>query len=171
MCELPHTSLVVQKMQRDQKTPWHWRLFACWDGTAGAGGEGSGDHGFDLAVCAGHFTGCQGVPTPASIAPSPSAKPLKCRGARALVRAIHSSIASSSLTTVNSNAALSGSGTVGSTVINARGFLVPGPVGVPGIHLASTKFGPIPDSHFGHESQQCYWPSSRNFLRRREPHQ
>jgi len=28
-----------------------------------------------------------------------------------------------------------------------------------------------PDSHFGHESQQCYWPSSRNFLRRREPHQ
>jgi hypothetical protein len=21
--------------------------------------------------------------------------------------------------------------------------------------MASTKFGPIPDSHFGHESQQC----------------
>src|SRR5690349_11916741 len=41
----------------------------------------------------------------------------------------------------------------------------------PIIHMASTKFGPIPDSHFGHESQQCYWPSSRNFLRRREPHQ
>jgi len=28
---------------------------------AGAGGEGSGDHRFDLAVCAGHLTGCQGV--------------------------------------------------------------------------------------------------------------
>jgi len=24
-------------------------------------GEGSGDHSFDLAVCAGHLTGCQGV--------------------------------------------------------------------------------------------------------------
>ena len=23
----------------------------------GAGGEGNGDHGFDLAVCAGHLTG------------------------------------------------------------------------------------------------------------------
>jgi hypothetical protein len=39
-----------------------------------AGGEGSGDHGFDLAVCAGHLTGCQGVLTPPSIAPSPSAR-------------------------------------------------------------------------------------------------
>ena len=27
----------------------------------------------DLAVCAGHLTGCQGVLTPPSIAPSPSA--------------------------------------------------------------------------------------------------
>src|SRR6516162_7160558 len=30
----------------------------------GAGGEGSGDHSFDLAVCAGHLTGWQGVLTP-----------------------------------------------------------------------------------------------------------
>jgi autotransporter-associated beta strand protein len=45
---------------------------------------------------------------------------------------VNGSIASSSLTTVNSGAALLGSGTVGSTVINAGGFLVPGPVGVPG---------------------------------------
>src|SRR5262249_38294119 len=36
------------------------------------------------------------------------------------------SIASSSLTTVNSGAALFGTGTVGSTVINSGGFLVPG---------------------------------------------
>jgi hypothetical protein len=28
----------------------------------------------DLAVCAGHLTGCQGVLTPPSIAPSPSAR-------------------------------------------------------------------------------------------------
>ena len=45
---------------------------------------------------------------------------------------VDGSIASSSLTTVNSGAALIGSGTVGSTVVNAGGFLVPGPVGVPG---------------------------------------
>ena len=45
---------------------------------------------------------------------------------------VNGSIASSSLTTVNSGAALIGSGTVGSTVVNAGGFLVPGPVGVPG---------------------------------------
>ena len=44
---------------------------------------------------------------------------------------VNGSIASSSLTTVNSNAALLGSGTVGSTVVNARGFLVPGTI-VPG---------------------------------------
>jgi uncharacterized protein with beta-barrel porin domain len=36
------------------------------------------------------------------------------------------------LTTVNGGAALIGSGTVGSTVVNAGGFLVPGPVGTPG---------------------------------------
>ena len=42
------------------------------------------------------------------------------------------SIAASSLTTVNSGAVLLGSGTVGSTVVNAGGFLVPGPVGTPG---------------------------------------
>ena len=36
-------------------------------------GEGSGDHRFDLAVCAGHLTGWQGVLTPPSIAFSPSA--------------------------------------------------------------------------------------------------
>ena len=35
----------------------------------GAGGEGSGDHGFDLAVCAGHLTGWQGALTPPFIAP------------------------------------------------------------------------------------------------------
>jgi autotransporter-associated beta strand protein len=45
---------------------------------------------------------------------------------------VDGSIASSSLTTVNNDAALHGSGTVGSTVINAGGFLVPGPVGTPG---------------------------------------
>ena len=45
---------------------------------------------------------------------------------------VNGSIASSSLTTVNSGAALLGSGTVGSTVINSGGFLVPGPVGTPG---------------------------------------
>jgi autotransporter-associated beta strand protein len=44
---------------------------------------------------------------------------------------VDGSIAPSSLTTVNGGAALSGSGTVGSTVINAGGFLFPGPV-VPG---------------------------------------
>ena len=45
---------------------------------------------------------------------------------------VNGSIASSSLTTVNSGAALLGSGTVGSTVVNTGGFLVPGPVGTPG---------------------------------------
>jgi autotransporter-associated beta strand protein len=45
---------------------------------------------------------------------------------------VDGSIASSSLTTVNSGAALIGSGTVGSSLVNAGGFLVPGPVGVPG---------------------------------------
>ena len=45
---------------------------------------------------------------------------------------VNGSIASSSLTTVNSDASLNGSGTVGSTVINSGGFLVPGPVGTPG---------------------------------------
>jgi YVTN family beta-propeller protein/autotransporter-associated beta strand protein len=45
---------------------------------------------------------------------------------------VSGSIASSSLTTVNGGAALLGSGTVGPTVINSRGFFVPGPVGVPG---------------------------------------
>ena len=45
---------------------------------------------------------------------------------------VDGSIAASSLTTVNSGAALLGSGTVGATVINSGGFLVPGPVGTPG---------------------------------------
>ena len=45
---------------------------------------------------------------------------------------VNGSIASSILTTVNSGAVLNGSGTVGSTVINSGGFLVPGPVGTPG---------------------------------------
>ncbi|WP_426614610.1 hypothetical protein [Bradyrhizobium sp. McL0616] len=45
---------------------------------------------------------------------------------------VDGSIASSSQTTVNSNGALGGSGTVGKTLINAGGFLVPGPVGTPG---------------------------------------
>jgi hypothetical protein len=40
--------------------------------------------------------------------------------------------APSSLTTVNSGGALHGSGTVDNTVINAGGFLVPSPVGLPG---------------------------------------
>ena len=39
---------------------------------------------------------------------------------------VNGSIAPSSLTTVNSGAVLLGSGTVGSTVVNAGGFLVPG---------------------------------------------
>ena len=34
------------------------------------------DHRCDLAVCAGHLTGCQGVLTPPSIALSPSAPQL-----------------------------------------------------------------------------------------------
>jgi len=42
------------------------------------------------------------------------------------VLAVNGSIASSSLTTVNSGAVLFGSGTVGSTVVSAGGFLVPG---------------------------------------------
>src|SRR5262249_60086284 len=42
------------------------------------------------------------------------------------VLAVNGSIASSILTTVNSGAVLFGSGTVGSTVVNAGGFLVPG---------------------------------------------
>src|SRR5262245_14621884 len=42
------------------------------------------------------------------------------------VLAVNGSIARSSLTTVNSGAVLFGSGTVGSTVVNAGGFLVPG---------------------------------------------
>jgi len=46
---------------------------------------------------------------------------------------VNGSIASSSLTTVNSGAVLLGSGTVGSTVINAGAVLVPGPVGTPGM--------------------------------------
>jgi T5SS/PEP-CTERM-associated repeat protein len=54
---------------------------------------------------------------------------------RALI--VDGSIASSSLTTVNSGAALLGGGTVGSTVVNAGGFLVPGPVGVPGAMTVS----------------------------------
>jgi T5SS/PEP-CTERM-associated repeat protein/autotransporter-associated beta strand protein len=45
---------------------------------------------------------------------------------------VNGSIASSILTTVNNRAALSGIGTVGTTVVNAGGFLVPGPAGVPG---------------------------------------
>ena len=45
---------------------------------------------------------------------------------------VNGSIAASSLTTVNSGAALLGSGTVGSAFINSGGFLVPGPVGTPG---------------------------------------
>jgi T5SS/PEP-CTERM-associated repeat protein/autotransporter-associated beta strand protein len=45
---------------------------------------------------------------------------------------VNGSIAPSSMTTVNSGAALLGSGTVGSTVVNTGGFLVPGPVGTPG---------------------------------------
>ena len=34
----------------------------------------SGDHGSYLTVCAGHLTGGQGLLTPPSIAPSPSAR-------------------------------------------------------------------------------------------------
>ena len=49
---------------------------------------------------------------------------------------VNGSIASSS-TTVNSGAALLGSGTVGATVINSGGFLVPGPVGTPGTMTVS----------------------------------
>jgi uncharacterized protein with beta-barrel porin domain len=45
---------------------------------------------------------------------------------------VDGSIASSSLTTVNSGGALHGGGTVGNTVIKAGGSLVPGPVGTPG---------------------------------------
>src|SRR5262249_36418299 len=42
------------------------------------------------------------------------------------VLVVNGSIARSSLTTVNSGAVLFGSGTVGSTLVNAGGFLVPG---------------------------------------------
>jgi autotransporter-associated beta strand protein len=45
---------------------------------------------------------------------------------------VNGSIASSSMTTVNSGAALLGSGIVGTTQVNAGGSLVPGPVGTPG---------------------------------------
>jgi T5SS/PEP-CTERM-associated repeat protein len=45
---------------------------------------------------------------------------------------VSGSIASSSLTTVNNRTALLGSGTVGSTVVNSGGFLIPGQVGTPG---------------------------------------
>jgi autotransporter-associated beta strand protein len=48
------------------------------------------------------------------------------------VLVVNGSIAPSSLTTVNSGAVLLGGGAVGSTVVNAGGFLVPGPVGTPG---------------------------------------
>ena len=48
------------------------------------------------------------------------------------VLVVDGSIAPSSLTTVNSGAVLLGGGIVGSTVVNAGGFLVPGPVGTPG---------------------------------------
>ncbi|WP_426610489.1 autotransporter outer membrane beta-barrel domain-containing protein [Bradyrhizobium sp. McL0616] len=48
---------------------------------------------------------------------------------------VDGSLASSSLITVNSGGALHGSGTVGNTVINTGGFLVPGPVGVAGSSL------------------------------------
>jgi hypothetical protein len=48
-----------------------------WHAAPGRGeaSEGSGDHSFDFAICAGHLTGCQGVLTPPSIAPSPAAPP------------------------------------------------------------------------------------------------
>jgi T5SS/PEP-CTERM-associated repeat protein len=45
---------------------------------------------------------------------------------------VNGSIASSSLTTVNNRTALLGTGTVGSTVVNSGGFLIPGQVGTPG---------------------------------------
>jgi autotransporter-associated beta strand protein len=45
---------------------------------------------------------------------------------------VNGSIAPSSLTTVNSGAVLLGGGAVGSTLVNAGGFLVPGPIGTPG---------------------------------------
>ena len=45
---------------------------------------------------------------------------------------VDGSIAPSSLTTVNSGATLGGSGTVGSTIINAGGSFAPGPAGAPG---------------------------------------
>jgi T5SS/PEP-CTERM-associated repeat protein/autotransporter-associated beta strand protein len=50
---------------------------------------------------------------------------------------VDGSIAASSLTTVNSGAALLGSGTVGTTQVNAGGFLVPGPLGTPGTMTVS----------------------------------
>jgi autotransporter-associated beta strand protein len=59
---------------------------------------------------------------------------------------VDGSIASSILTSVNSGAALNGSGTVGFTSVNAGGFLVPGPVGTPGaIAVAYVAEVPIPD--------------------------
>jgi autotransporter-associated beta strand protein len=48
------------------------------------------------------------------------------------VLVVNGSIAPSSLTTVNSGAVLLGGGAVGSTLVNAGGFLVPGPIGTPG---------------------------------------
>jgi autotransporter-associated beta strand protein len=49
------------------------------------------------------------------------------------VLVVNGSIAPSSLTTVNSGAVLLGGGAVGSTLVNAGGFLVPGPIGTPGM--------------------------------------
>src|SRR5262249_3430415 len=50
----------------------------------------------------------------------------RATGVKAGRLAVNGPIAPSSLTTVNSGAVLFGSGTVGSTVVNAGGFLVPG---------------------------------------------
>jgi uncharacterized protein with beta-barrel porin domain len=50
---------------------------------------------------------------------------------------VNGSIESSSLTTVNSGATLSGSGRVGPTTINTGGFLVPGPVETPGTMMVT----------------------------------
>ena len=66
---------------------------------------------------------------------------------------VDGSIASSSLTTVSSGATLGGSGTVGSTIINAGGSFAPGPAGAPG---AMTVAGIIASANLAFQSGALY---------------
>jgi autotransporter-associated beta strand protein len=66
---------------------------------------------------------------------------------------VDGSIASSSLTTVSSGATLGGSGTVGSTIINAGGSFAPGPAGAPG---AMTVAGTLASANLAFQSGALY---------------